>query len=142
LNVGIGLGALGYGGVPIGASFEHGFTKDISAGGFFDYLSYSNTFSTYTYSWRIMYFGARGSYHFNELLKLDNDKIDVYGGAGIGYQTFSTSDNLGIGYAGYANRVFLNVHAGGRYYFSNSLGGYAELGYGVSALKLGLTLKF
>ncbi len=142
LNLGIGLGAIGYGGLPIGASFEHGFTKEISAGGFFDYLSYNAGYLSYKYTWRIMYFGARGSYHLNELLKLDNDKIDVYGGAGIGYQTFSSGDNFASGYTGYSNRVFLNLHVGGRYYFSNSVGGYAEVGYGVSALKVGLTLKF
>jgi hypothetical protein len=142
LNVGIGLGALGYGGLPIGASFEHGFTDKISAGGFFDYLQYNSGYLTYKYSWRIMYFGARGSYHLNEILKLDNEKIDVYAGLGIGYQTFGTSDNLASGYSGYSNRVFLNAHAGARYYFSNSMAAFGELGYGVAALKLGLTFKF
>ncbi len=142
LNLGIGLGVLNYGGLPIGASFEHGFTKDISAGGSFDYLSWSDSYFGSKYTWRIMYFAARGSYHFNELLSLDNEKLDVYGGAGLGFQTFSSGDNFGTGYGGYSNRVFLNLHAGARYYFSNNFGGFAELGYGVSTLKLGLALKF
>lgn len=142
LNAGIGLGVYSLGGLPIGASFEHGITEDISVGGFFDYASWSNSYSTYKYSWRAMYFGARGSYHFNELLKLDNDKIDVYAGLGLGYYIVSTGDNLVSGYNGYGNRLFYNMHIGGRYYFANSLAGFAELGYGVSVLKVGLTLKF
>jgi hypothetical protein len=142
LNVGIGLGVINLGGLPIGASFEHGFTKEISAGGFVDYLSYNAGYLTYKYNWHVIYFGARGSYHFNELLSLDNDKIDIYGGAGVGYAIYGTSDNLVAGYSGYSNRLFLNLHAGGRYYFSNNLGGFAELGYGVSTLKVGLALKF
>lgn len=142
LNVGIGVGVYSYGGLPIGASFEHGFTKQISAGGFIDYLSWKNSYSSYSYSWRFIYFGARGSYHLNEVLNLNNDKLDVYAGAGLGYSTVSTSDNLVSGYSGYSNRLFLNIHAGGRYYFSSNIAGFAELGYGVSALKLGLTFKF
>jgi hypothetical protein len=143
LNAGIGLGVLSYGGLPIGASFEHGFTKDISVGGFFDYLSFTQSYlSSYSYTWRVMYFGARGSYHLNEILSLDNEKIDIYGGAGLGYRVFSSSDTFLSGYDGYGNSLFLNLHAGGRYYFSNNFGGFAELGYGVSTLKLGLTAKF
>lgn len=142
LNAGIGLGVYTYGGLPFGASFEHGITEDISVGGFFDYLSWKNTYSTYSYSWRFMYFGARGSYHFNELLKLDNDKVDVYAGIGLGYRVVSTSDNLVAGYGGYGGGLFYNVHVGGRYYFANNIAGFAELGYGVSALRLGLTFKF
>ncbi len=142
LNLGIGLGVYSYGGLPIGASFEHGITKDISVGGFVDYLSWKNTYSNSSYSWRFIYFGVRGSYHFNELLKLDNDKIDLYGGAGLGYYTVSTSDKLINGYIGYKGKVFVNLHAGGRYYFSEKFAGFAELGYGVSAARVGVTLKF
>lgn len=142
LNVGVGLGVYTYGGLPIGASFEHGITEDISVGAFFDYLSWKNNYQTYNYSWRFMYFGARGSYHFNELLKLDNDKIDVYAGVGLGYYVVSTSDNLVTGYKGYGNKLFYSVHFGGRYYLANNLAAFTELGYGVSRLRLGLTLKF
>jgi hypothetical protein len=142
LNAGVGLGVFTYGGIPIGASFEHGITEDISVGAFFDYLSWKNSYLSYSYSWRFMYFGARGSYHLNELLKLDNDKIDTYVGAGLGFRVVSTSDNLTTGYKGYGNGIFYHIHAGGRYYFANNLAGFAEVGYGIAALKVGLTLKF
>ena len=141
LNLGVGLGVYSYGGLPFGASFEHGVTDAISIGGFVDYLSWRNTYSGYNYSWRFIYFGVRGSFHFNEIFKLENDKVDLYGGAGLGYYTVSTSDKLVAGY-GYNGRVFINLHGGGRYYFSSKVAGFAEVGYGVSALKLGLTFKF
>ena len=142
LNIGVGLGSYSLGGLPIGASFEHGITEDISIGGFFDYASWKNGYLSYNYSWRAMYFGARGSYHFNELLKIDNDKADLYAGVGLGYYVVSSSDNFASGYSAYGNRVFYHVHLGGRYYFANNIAGFGELGYGVSALKVGLTFKF
>ena len=142
LNAGIGLGVFTYGGIPLGASFEHGITEDISVGAFFDYLNFKNSFLGSSYSWRFMYIGARGSYHLNEILKLDNDKIDTYIGAGLGFRLVSTSDKLVAGYGGYGNGLAYQVHAGGRYYFSNNLAGFAEVGYGISALRVGLSLKF
>ena len=142
LNAGIGLGVFTYGGIPLGASFEHGITEEFSVGAFFDYLNFKSGYLTYNYSWRFIYIGARGSYHLNEILKLDNDKIDTYIGAGLGFRFVSTSDNLITGYGGYGNRLAYQVHAGGRYYFSNNLAGFAEAGYGISALRVGLTLKF
>ena len=142
LNAGIGLGVYTYGGLPIGASFEHGFTDNISRGGFIDYLSWKNGYLSYNYSWRFTYLGVRASYHFNDILKLDNDKTDLYAGVGLGYYFVTTSDKLITGYNGYSDSVFFNGHIGGRYYFSDRLAGFAELGYGVAKLKLGLTLKF
>jgi hypothetical protein len=38
--------------------------------------------------------------------------------------------------------VLFGIHAGSRYMFPDNIGGYAELGYGISILKLGLAVKF
>jgi hypothetical protein len=38
--------------------------------------------------------------------------------------------------------INFELHAGGRYLFNNSVGAFAELGYGISPLQLGVTLKF
>lgn len=40
------------------------------------------------------------------------------------------------------NSIFFGVHAGARYLFSDHVGAFAEVGYGVAALKLGATFKF
>lgn len=144
LNAGIGLGTFGFtgtGGLPITASFEHGFTDKISAG-----LSIGLVSTKYAAYWKYNYFviGARGSYHFNEVLNVDNPKLDVYGGATLFYRGYSVKYNGPDEFKSKASAGGLSfaIHAGGRYYFSNNLGAFAELGYGISPLQLGLTLKF
>ena len=145
LNAGIGLGTYGLygtGGLPLAASFEHGFSKNISAG-----LEAGLVQRKFADGWKYSYFiiGARASYHFNEVLNVANPKLDVYGGAGLLYRHFKVKysgewDEL-YGKAS-SGDVTLDLHAGGRYMFNNNVGGYAEVGYGISPLKLGITLKF
>ena len=48
------------------------------------------------YKRQVLTIGVRGSYHFNELLNLDNDKIDLYAGLGLGYRNISWNYN-GVG---------------------------------------------
>ncbi len=146
LNVGIGLGGYynyggyygglygGGGGVTLGGSFEYGFTDQISAGAQIDFYS-----RNYGGGGRVttIPIALRGSYHFNELLNLNNDKIDLYGGLQLGY--FLESNNFGDSRSG---RGLFGVHIGGKYYFQPNLGAFAEVGYGVTGLKLGVAFKF
>jgi hypothetical protein len=127
LNLGIGVGTFGFsgtGGLPIVASFEHGVTDKIGVGVYLGYLS--RTFGT-DYKWNYYMIGARGSYHFNELLNVSNEKVDIYGGAMLFYRGFSSK------YKGSGTAVDYN--------FSQAIGGFAELGYGISPLQLGLTVQ-
>ena len=145
LNAGIGLGTFGLsgtGGLPITASFEHGFTNNISAGGYVGFVQ-----RKFAFDWKYTYFviGARGSYHFNELLNVQNEKLDVYGGASLyyrGYKLKYSENELSDYYDASGGTVGVALHAAARYMFKNNLGAYAELGYGVSPLQLGVTLKF
>ncbi|WP_347159328.1 hypothetical protein [Pontibacter chitinilyticus] len=143
LNAGIGIGAYTAGGLPVGASLEVGLKNNISVGGFADYARYG--YKAYGYSWHynFLYIGARGSYHLTELLD-SNSKWDPYAGLSLGMRTAWYSDNQSdTDYESpYAGGVFLGIHAGSRYMFSEKMGAFAELGYGVSALKLGVTAKF
>ena len=146
LNVGIGVNSYYNGGIPFGASFEVGVTDEISVGGSVDYLShnYGNVFGN---DWRFtaIYIGARGSYHFNELLNLSNENIDIYGGLTLGYRSFSWSDSgFGTGLSSsYGNGVFLGIYAAGRYYFSEKVGAFLEVGaVGSTNAKLGVAFKF
>ena len=129
LNATIGVGN-GFGGLGFGASFEHGFSDYISAGGSVDYLGLGTSYG----SGGLLYLAARGSYHAGELLKA-GDKLDPYIGAGLGYLSWP---GTGFGTSG----VFFQGHVGARYYFSDNLAGVAEVGAGAAALKLGITLKF
>jgi hypothetical protein len=145
LNAGIGLGSYGLygtGGLPLTASFEHGFTKNISAG-----INVGFVQRKYWHDWKYTYliFGARGSYHFNELLNLSNPKLDVYGGAGLIYRHYKfkyTADGTTTDYKSSGGSVDLDLHAGGRYMFNEHVGAYAEVGYGISPLQIGVAFKF
>ena len=144
LNAGIGVGAFTAGGIPIGVSLEVGIKENISVGGFLDYARYGYKFGGYKWRYNFIYFGARGSYHFGDLLQLANEKLDPYAGVSLGIRTASYSDNDGAGTfnSPYSSGVITGLHAGAHYYLNNNLGGFAEVGYGVAALRLGVTLKF
>ncbi len=140
LNLGIGVGGYGgivYGGtgsVAFGGSFEAGVAPNITVGGIASFRSYNDLGSYYSV-------GARGSYHFNELLKLTTDKADLYAGAGLIYSGFSYN-GVYSGFRASYGGIDLGLHVGGRYFFSNNIGGFAEVGVGVAPLQLGVTFKF
>lgn len=143
VNLGIGIGTYGFsgtGGLPVTASYEHGFTDKIS-GGIYLGLVQRKYYDDLKYNYKVI--GVRGSYHFNELLKVTEPKLDVYGGASIYYRGYTlkyegidgkeklTDNSIGIG-----------IHAAARYMFAEKFGAYAELGYGVSPLQIGVTAVF
>ena len=137
LDPDIGLGTY-YKGLPFGVAFEHGFTDKISAGVFANYSSYS--YPDIGSRLKIAYFGVRGSYHFAELFGVTNPKFDPYGGISLGYYNVSfNGQNFG---SPYSSSVLFGVHAGVRYLFSENFGGFAEAGYGVAALQVGVSFKF
>ncbi len=75
----------------------------------------------------------RGAYHFGEFIK--NDQLDLYAGAEI---LFAIS-------GGGSGSVF-SLMPGARYYFSDNIGAFSELGLGLSGgggtqFRFGLALK-
>lgn len=145
LNAGIGLGSYGLygtGGLPITASFEHGITDKISAGINIGYIQ-----RKYWHDWKYRYFifGVRGSYHFNELLNISEPKLDVYGGAGLIYRRYKfiyTENGTAHDYNSSGGSLDINLHAGGRYKLNDHIGAYAEVGYGISPLQIGVSFIF
>ena len=131
LNLGIGLNSYSYDGLtgntPLSASFEVGIDDNISIGVNFDYVTYSNS----RVSVNSVYLGPRFAYHFNELLNLNNDKIDLYGVASLGYRS------------NFVNSFYYGISAGGKYYFSKSTAVFTELGaVGATNFRVGLAFKF
>jgi hypothetical protein len=141
LNIGLGINSAYNGGIPFGISYEKGITEDISLGGNFDYLSHEYLSD---FEFTSIYIGARGSYHFNNLLKIKSDQLDLYGGATLGYRNFSWKDtNQNLGDSSYGSGIFLGAYIGGKYYFSNKIAGFAEFGeIGSTNAKIGLAFKF
>ncbi len=140
VNLGIGVGGYGYfngSGLGLNAGVDIGVYENITAGAVIGYRGYGNGVSSFD-------LGVRGSYHFNELLNLTTDKADLYAGIGISYYRLSYGDTYlrSIGIADSYNTTYVPFHVGGRYFFSDNLGGFAELGSSLATLKLGVTLKF
>lgn len=133
VNAGIGLGhtfSWAGLGLPLGASLEYGIKENIGVGGDIGFVSGSGL----TY----LVIGAKGSYHFNELFKINDDTWDIYGGLGLYYQNYSFSGVTGT----FSSGIHLGIHAGARYFFSDSFGVFAELGNTLGWAKVGVSFKF
>jgi len=130
LNVGLGLNSPYGGGIPWGASMEFGVSDEFSVGGMVDFYNFRYHYSNNYYKYRVTYLGFRGSYHFNELFHISNEKADVYGGLTLGYRSFTWRDDfIGADPArSYSSNLYLGVHFGGKYYFNDRIGGFLELG--------------
>lgn len=151
VNAGIGLGTalggLGKARPAISLSLDRGVWPVggpgvISLGGYLGNTGYKYSSGAYTAKWNYFIVGARGAYHYNGFSSVP--KLDVYGGAMLGYNIvnyssdgndvdISNSYGSGIGFSGFL---------GGRWFFTEQIGAYAELGYGVSVLNAGLAIKF
>ena len=87
--------------------------------------------------------GVLANFHFYQLIadktgkNIHSDKLDVYAGINAG-------SGLAIEFGG-GNTVvplaFGGFQVGGRYYFTSTLGVYAEVGYGKSIITGGLVFK-
>lgn len=158
ISAGIGLGSSlwgsgGQGRPAISANFEKGMWEIddagvISLGGYIGNTGYKSTYNFGSYisesKWNYTVIGARSAFHYGGL---NNDAWDVYGGLMLSYNiaSYSYKDNDPLydydsGTA--ASALGFTGYVGGRYNFSDKLGAYAELGYGVSVLAIGLSLKF
>ena len=149
VNAGIGLLRTFYSGhstlvPPVSVSVEYGITDKISVGGFIGYTSTkdriwydANDYARYSFT----IIGVRGSYHLNLW-----DKMDTYGGVMLGYNIASAKYDSNYAwldnYAVASSSLALSAYVGGRYMFTDSIGAFAELGYGISVLNLGVNMRF
>ncbi len=121
----------------------------ISLGGYFGFKSYkyhgSDFFGTYDYKWNYSIFGLRSAYHWNFT---EDQKFDPYAGVMLGL--YSLNFRSKYSYSGtpfsqpnYGGTTLTSsVYLGARYYISDNMGIYGEVGYGVSYLTLGAQIKF
>lgn len=149
------------------ASFERGVTElgpgVLGLGGFFarksvkyEYVD-NSSWNTYIYNHDEQFsntvIGLRGAWHYNEWH--GSDRFDLYGGIMLGYNIGSYKNNstrtrrsTGISepwnssYNYSLSFVTWSTYLGARYYFSESVGAYLELGYGIAYANLGVALKF
>jgi hypothetical protein len=147
LNLGIGFGSTYYGSYytshtpALSASLEVG-VKDgildkgsIGVGG---YLGYSSASWANYYKTSNFIIGARGSFHYPLV-----NKLDTYTGLLLGYNIYSYKyESSYIGAKGSAGNVILAWYAGARYYFTDKFAVMGEIGYGIAWLTVGVSLKF
>ncbi len=114
-------------------------------GGIIGYSSFSQSVAipflgSYNGKYSYLLIGARGQYHFD----MNVDKLDFYGGVMLGYNIVSVSGFESLpGYtASSSSGLAIGLYLGGRYMFTEKIGGFAELGYSIAILNLGVTAKF
>ena len=113
--------------------------------GFKNY-KYNDATDDFSEKWNYTIVGLRAAWHYTGL---DIENLDLYGGVMLSYNhvSYTFNDNGqgfggGTGTANYGSDLFLTPFVGARYYFLPGLGGFAELGYGVATLNLGLAVRF
>jgi hypothetical protein len=164
--LGVGVGLLGGYGIGFSGSsvsqspaitlhYDHGM-GDLGPGtwglgGFLGYktVTYDERYlNYYNYDWKYTFFvvGARGTWHYNEWH--GNDKLDTYGIVMLAYKSISWKDRTDYGpygnlasYSYSGSGIDVGLGVGARYWFSEKFGGFAEIGYGIATLQLGLAAK-
>lgn len=147
IGVVLGLGNIGDAGIAPGVRFEKiikdlpdlgGGTLGIQVGA--GYYSYGNKVAVVDWDVTYIPIGATANYHF----KFENEKLDAFVGAGLGYQIINCSYNSpytgSIDYCSNSSLYFIG-RIGGRYFFSPKTAFYADAGAGDATLNVGLSFK-
>ncbi|MBS4059089.1 MAG: hypothetical protein KG029_01695 [Bacteroidetes bacterium] len=133
---------------PISVSVEYGIKDDvldigsIGVGGYLGYASakWESAWSGSTYGWKYtnIIVGARGSFHYPLV-----DKLDTYAGVMLGYNIVSVKDigTTPIGFSASGSSAIFSGYVGGRYYFNDKFAVMGELGTGIAYLNLGIAFK-
>lgn len=140
INLGLGLGTYG----NLSVSGEYGILDGIADKGSIGVGAYAaygfklfNILAHYHYSQVLG--GVRGAFHYPFI-----DKLDTYGGLGLGLQYNHWSwDSDYWGTTGSDGSIGLNggFFLGARYYMTPKIAPFAEIGYGLGYLTVGISFK-
>jgi opacity protein-like surface antigen len=148
VNLGIGLGTY-YGGYfrsvipPLAASVEYGMKDNLfdvenlnfGLGGYVGF--YSSRYRYLDYGYTTIVLGVRGSLHYPFV-----EKLDTYAGLLLGPRiNIATGAYSGTYVSAPGSPLAFDTYVGGRYYFSEKMAVFGELGYGIAYLTLGVALK-
>ncbi len=153
VNLGIGFGTTLYSGLyyergfpPLSISYEQAIKDDvlekgvIGVGGYLGYSSYSWDYLGWGYKYSNIIFGGGGFFHYPLV-----DKLDTYVGILLGYKIATTSE-FGTNPGGYdynttSGGLVFSSFVGARYYFTDNFAVFGQVGYGISYLTIGVSLK-
>jgi hypothetical protein len=144
INPGLGLGYYYGGGFAVGFSVnaEFSITDEIAIGPYFAYTRWDYNYSLGAdYHYTFLDFGARASYHFAKLLKINEDRFDPYAGAFVGFVSSSFESDFAYVNDPYDGSVRGGAYAGARWYFSDAFAAFGEVGIGLYPVLLGVTLR-
>src|SRR5690349_3208925 len=153
LNLGLGVGGysgyFNYVGRPLPVfhiDYEFDALKNFTVAPFINFYTYSDVYywgdvnnpaHNYTYREIVVPAGIKGTYYFDDLLKASS-KWDFYAAGSVGVSI--VNKHWEAGYNGNtdhfsrARPLFMDVHAGAEYHFSNHLGVFLDLSTGVSTV--------
>jgi hypothetical protein len=108
--------------------------------------SYRYSYGNYRARWSNYVVGGRCTYHFN-VFEDDIPELDLYAGLTLGLRFWSYTDtyydDYGTNPYNYGSAyIFAGGFAGAKYNFSKKMGAFAELGYDISYLRLGINFNF
>ena len=143
INAGIGLGSY-YNSLsipPLSVSLDYGVTDNlingnngsISVGGFLGYTATKKFYGDAGASIAVL--GARGAFHYQFA-----PKLDTYAGLMLSYDIVSSNYDAFSNYIK-SSHIDWSLFLGARYFFTEKIGAFAELGYGFYNLNLGVTFK-
>ena len=147
INAGIGFGPTGgynMGFPPISASFDFKLPVNvpITVGPMVAFTSWKYSWPGFSVVYRNIGFGVRGMYHFNFAKNLD-----TYAGLTLGY-VFQSAKVSSSGYWSWgrydaSSSFFLwGINIGARYFFTDVVGAYLELGYSpIQIIGIGVSIK-
>jgi len=153
VSLGIGFGSTLYTGSyysrgvpPVSISFEQAVKDEvlekgvIGVGGWLGYTSYKYDYLGWGYKYSNFIIGALGSFHYPLV-----DKLDTYVGIGLGYNIASANEfgtlPGGYDYSVSSGGIVFAGMVGARYYFADKFAAFAQAGYGISYLTIGVSIR-
>ncbi|MDC7221125.1 MAG: hypothetical protein PQJ59_14410 [Spirochaetales bacterium] len=149
IQAGIGLLAGFYGDTtipPISVSVDYAqpiADLPFSFGGIVAYAKSEDDYSYFGYNWTYEYsyilIGGRAAYHVD----FGVDNLDTYAGVLLGFNIVNSSvsgDSWGSSSAD-SSYMLYGAYAGARYFFTDNIAAFGEVGYGMGLITLGATFK-
>lgn len=144
--VGLGSGLGYFGGAALIANAEYAVTENIGLGGAIGYWSYTDSVNaagyTTKYKYSIIPVIFSGAYHFH----VGSPKLDLGAGVSIGYYVVSSSVETSVAGVNYASASASGIAVGifglVRYHVSDVVALRGKVGYGITALEVGVDFRF
>jgi hypothetical protein len=152
INLGIGLGNTLYSGTyyntgvpPISFSYEQAIVDEvlekgvIGIMGYVGYSSYKYDYLGWGYKYSNIIVGAGGLFHYPLV-----DNLDTYAGILLGYNIATATEfgtPIGWDYNATSGGIVFSGFVGARYYFSENFAAFAQVGYGIAYLTLGVSIR-